>query len=209
MMGMPRPRPLSPLLGRRAALAPGVVAATALLAAPLPAQERDVLVFAAASLRNALDEAAAQYKAETGKTVVASYAASSALARQIEAAAPADIFISADEEWMDHLAARGLIRPDTRSDLLGNRLVLIAPADSDATLEIAPAFPLADLLGDGRLAMGDPQAVPARRYGRAALESLGVWSSVEAMLAPAENVRAARSSESRSTARCCRARGSS
>ncbi len=185
------PRGLLVSVARRAVLVLAATMAAGLLAQPAAAQDRDVLIFAAASLKNALDEAAAQYKLETGKTVVASYAASSALAKQIEAAAPADMFISADQDWMNYLDERELIRPESRADLLGNRLVLIAPADSKVSAEIGPGFPLAELLGEGRLAMADPQSVPAGKYGRAALESLGVWGSVEARVAPAENVRAA------------------
>lgn len=155
------------------------------------AQAADTQVFAAASLKNALDNIIAQYKAETGKGVAASYAASSALARQIEQGAPADIFMSADLDWMDYLQQRNLVRPETRVSLLGNRLVLIAPADSQAQVEIGKGFGLAKLLGDGRLAVGETASVPAGRYAKAALETLGVWTSVEAKLAPAENVRAA------------------
>lgn len=155
------------------------------------AQAADTQVFAAASLKNALDNIIKQYNAETGKAVAASYAASSALARQIEQGAPADIFMSADLDWMDYLQQRNLIKPDTRVSLLGNRLVLIAPADSSAQIEIGKGFDLATLLGDGRLAVGETSSVPAGRYAKAALESLGVWSSVEPKLAPAENVRAA------------------
>jgi molybdate transport system substrate-binding protein len=158
---------------------------------PALAQAKPVLVFAAASLKNALDEIAGQYERETGKKVTISYGASSALAKQIEAAAPADLFISADLDWMDHLQARSLIRPDSRGNVLGNRLVLVAPTDSKASIKIGPGFPLVELLGGGRLAMADPKAVPAGKYGRAALESLGVWPAVEPRLASAENVRAA------------------
>lgn len=158
---------------------------------PTSAQERDPIVFAAASLRNALDEVAAAYRAETGRAVRVSYAASSALARQIEAGAPADLFLSADRDWMDHLEKRGLIRAGTRADLLTNRLVLIAPKDSPVRAAIAPGFPLAALLGEGRLAMADASAVPAGKYGRAALQALGVWDSVEGRIAQADNVRAA------------------
>jgi molybdate transport system substrate-binding protein len=121
---------------------------------------------------------------------VVSYGASSTLAKQIENGAPADIFISADLDWMDYAAAHKLIRPETRSNLLGNKLVLIAPADSHINLTIAPNFPLAQALGSGRLAMADPAAVPAGKYGKAALEALGVWSSVSGKVAPAQDVRA-------------------
>ena len=158
---------------------------------PAPAQSQRLLVFAAASLKDALDDANAAYRRETGQETATSYAASSTLAKQIEAAAPADVFISADLDWMDYLAKRNLIKPETRANLLGNRLVLIAPVDSAAKLDIAPNFPLAQALGNGRLAIADPNGVPAGRYAKAALESLGVWSSVADRLAPAENVRAA------------------
>jgi molybdate transport system substrate-binding protein len=155
------------------------------------ASAKDVVVFAAASLKNALDEASAAYQGETGTPVLISYAASPTLARQIENGAPADLFISADLDWMDYLQRRNLIKAETRVALLGNRIVLIAPADSTATVQIHPGFPLADLLGDQRLAMADPGAVPAGKYGKAALEALGVWRSVVAKVAPAADVRAA------------------
>jgi molybdate transport system substrate-binding protein len=155
------------------------------------AQPRPVLVFAAASLKTALDAIAAEWRKETGKQVTVSYAASSTLAKQIENGAPADLFISADRDWMDYLQQRTLVDPNTRVDLLGNSLVLIAPADSASPVTIAPGFPLAARLGDGRLAMADPAAVPAGRYGKAALTALGVWPSVVGRIAAAENVRAA------------------
>lgn len=150
-----------------------------------------ITIFAAASLKNALDEAAAAYSASTGNKVVSSYAASSALAKQIEQAAPADVFISADAEWMDYLAGKGLIDAGTRKNLLGNALVLVAPAASTASLKVEPNFALAAALGDGRLALGDVKSVPAGKYAKSALETLGVWGSVESKLAPSENVRAA------------------
>lgn len=161
------------------------------LPAPVRATGTQITVFAAASLKDALDAVAAQWQSETGKTAVISYAASSALAKQIEAAAPADLFISADLAWMDYLAERKLIVPETRANLLGNRIVLVAPKDSTVEAKIASALDLAGLLGDGRLAIADPAAVPAGRYAKAALESLGLWSAVEGKLAPTENVRAA------------------
>lgn len=163
------------------------------LAAPAPAaaQSGSVLVFAAASLKEALDGIAAQWRKETGKTAVISYAASPALARQIEQGAPAQIFMSADLDWMDYLAGKNLIKPETRSNLLGNRIVLIAPKSSSAAVSIERGFPLASLLGDGRLAMADVRAVPAGKYGKAALESLGVWNSVAGRVVQAENVRVA------------------
>ncbi len=148
-------------------------------------------VFAAASLKNALDEAVAIHGQRTGTRVTVSYAASSALARQIEAGAPADLFISADLEWMDYLQARQLIRPATRVNLLGNRLVLVAPRDGTTRFPVERGMPLARALGDGRLAVADPDAVPAGKYAKAALEALGAWSAVTSKLAPAENVRAA------------------
>jgi molybdate transport system substrate-binding protein len=177
---------------RRRNRASGLVAgalAALLLAAPALAQ--DVTVFAAASLKNALDDINAAWSAETGKSATISYAASSALAKQIEEGAPADVFISADLDWMAYVSERNLTKKDTEVQLLGNRIVLIAPADSTATVEIGGGFDLASLLGDGRLAMANVDAVPAGRYGRAALESLGVWDSVADRIAQAENVRAA------------------
>jgi molybdate transport system substrate-binding protein len=155
------------------------------------AQPRPVLVFAAASLKNALDDIAAQYERETGRKVTISYAASPALAKQVESAAPADLFISADLDWMDYLQSRNLIKVDTRANMLGNRLVLVGSKDNYTTITIGPGFPLTELLGNGRLAMADPKSVPAGKYGRAALESLGVWQAVEPRVAAAENVRAA------------------
>ena len=155
------------------------------------AEAQPLLVFAAASLKNALDDIDAGWRRGTGKRAAISYAASSLLAKQIENGAPADLFISADSDWMDYLATRKLIQPGSRSDLLGNSLVLIASAASSVNLTIAPGFPLAAALGGGRLAMADPAAVPAGRYGKAALEKLGVWDTVASRIAAAENVRAA------------------
>jgi len=151
------------------------------------AQAQSTIVFAAASLKNALDDIAAL--APVKPTI--SYGASSALAKQIEASAPAQVFISADLDWMDYLERRKLIREGTRRNLLGNKLVLIAPAGSSLKAGIGPGFPLAQLLGDGRLATADPQSVPAGRYTKAALEKLGVWDSVAGRLAPTADVRAA------------------
>jgi molybdate transport system substrate-binding protein len=166
-----------------------LVAATLSVAAH--AQGRDLLVFGAASLKNALDEANTGFQHDTGHKVVVSYGASSALAKQIEGGAPADIFISADLDWMDYVAEHNLIKPETRFNLLGNKLVLIAAADSNISLPIVPNFPLAQALGNGRLAMADPAAVPAGKYGKAALEALGIWPSVSSKIAPAQDVRAA------------------
>lgn len=163
----------------------------AVVRAPAP-QSPAVLIFAAASLQTALDELTPAMSRVIEMPVRTSYAASSALARQIEAGAPADVFISADLEWMDYVATRGLIRTESRVNLLGNRLVLVAPASRPGTaLKIAPGFPLASALGNDRLAVADPSTVPAGKYARAALTSLGVWDSVAGKLAPAENVRAA------------------
>lgn len=165
---------------------------SAALRAPALAQSKPVLVFAAASLKNALDDVNAQYARDTGKPAAAiSYAASSTLARQIEAAAPADIFISADVDWMDYLAKRNLIKAETRKTLLGNRLVLVAPKASTVTVDIKPGFAIGSLLDGGKLAMADTSSVPAGLYGKTALEKLGVWSSVAGDIAQAENVRAA------------------
>jgi molybdate transport system substrate-binding protein len=154
-------------------------------------QAQNVTVFAAASLKDALDEIDTQYQARGGGKAAISYAASPALARQIESGAPADIFISADLDWMDYVEKRKLVKAGTRTNLLRNEIVLIAPADSKASVIIGPKFPLAKLLGDGRLAMADPDSVPAGKYGKAALETLEVWSSVAERIARAENVRAA------------------
>jgi molybdate transport system substrate-binding protein len=155
------------------------------------AEDKGPVVFAAASLKDALDAVNTNWQKESGKQAVISYAASSALAKQIEQGAPADIFISADEDWMDYLATRKLIKPDTRFDLLGNQLVLIAPKDTNLTATIAAGFPIVSLIGDGRLAMADTQSVPAGKYGKAALEKLGAWAQVKDKIAQAENVRAA------------------
>ena len=161
------------------------------LAFAVPAKAETVIVFAAASLKDALDENVKAFQTMSTDKVVVSYAASSALAKQIEAGAPADVFISADLDWMDYLEQRRRIKTDTRRNLLRNRLVLIAPAGSKVSVEIAPGFPLAKLLGNGRLAVANRDAVPAGKYAKASLEALGVWKDVETKLASAENVRAA------------------
>lgn len=153
--------------------------------------QQELLVFAAASLTNVLDEIGATYAQQTQHHVKFSFAASSTLARQIEAGSRADVFFSADAEWMDYLQARGLIERATRRNVLGNRLVLVAPADSKLQLKIAPGFPLAAALGTGRLASGDPDTVPVGRYARSALRSLGVWNDVADRLVRADNVRSA------------------
>jgi len=163
----------------------------AALAPAAAAGAKPPLVLAAASLQEALTAAADAWTAQRHERPVLSFAASSALARQIGAGAPADLFISADEPWMDDVEKRGLVKPGTRVSFLANRLVLIAPAASRARMAIRPGMPLAEALGDGRLAMGDPDAVPAGRYGKAALIALGVWPAVGTKVARAENVRAA------------------
>jgi molybdate transport system substrate-binding protein len=182
---MPTPRSWS-----RRALAAGLAALLALAALPVAAQTPPVTVFAAASLKNAMDEVATAFTAATKLEARTSYGASSALARQIEQGAPADVFVSADADWMDYLAKRGLIAPASRRDLLTNHLALIAPADSKAVLRIEAGMPLAAALGGGRLAVAGPE-VPAGKYALASLTALGVWASVKDHLAQAENVRSA------------------
>lgn len=152
---------------------------------------RGVLVFAAASLANVLGDLDKAFTARTGIQVTSSLAASSILAKQIEAGAPADVYFSADLQWMAYLEQRGLLRPGSRHDVVGNSLVLIAPAGSSLKVSIAPGFELARLLGEGHLAVADPDSVPAGIYAREALQKLGVWDSVAARLVRAENVRAA------------------
>lgn len=158
---------------------------------PAIASGQKVTVFAAASLKNVLDEISARWLAETGMTAIAVYAGSATLAKQIEAGAPADIFIPADTDWMDYLRSRQLMAPETEVKLLGNRLVLIVPAGNAAAVSIVPGFDLAGLLGGGKLAMGDVKAAPAGKYARAALESLGLWHKVAGNVVQSENVRAA------------------
>ncbi|HYL90749.1 MAG TPA: molybdate ABC transporter substrate-binding protein [Burkholderiales bacterium] len=158
-----------------------------LLAGVVHAQPPRLVVFAAASLKNALDEAAASYPLRP----VIAYGASSALAKQIENGAPADVFMSADLDWMDYLQGKGLLVPGTRRNLLGNRLVLIAPAKQPQELDPAPGFAIGQALGKGRLALAEPSSVPAGKYAKAALSSVGVWDAVRARIASAENVRAA------------------
>lgn len=163
------------------------------LTAPTPAlaQDKGPLVLAAASLQEAMTDAANAWARKGHPRPVLSFAASSALARQVEAGARADLFASADEEWMDYLQGKSLLKSATRARLTENRLVLIAPAQSRVNLRLVRNFPLARALGTGRLAMADPAAVPAGRYGREALTRLGVWNGVAGKVAAAENVRAA------------------
>lgn len=156
------------------------------------AQNKTLTVFAAASLKNALDDADRAFTAKSGIKVVASYAATSALAKQIEAGAPADVFISADKRWMDYAVQHKVVKPQTRFDLLGNALVLITAKDSKlGKVTIGPGFDIAKLAGNGRIAVADVKAVPAGRYAQAALQHLGAWAAAEPKLAMAENVRAA------------------
>jgi molybdate transport system substrate-binding protein len=155
------------------------------------AMAADVNVFAAASLKNAIDEIGAAWKAKSGNGIVATYAASSALAKQIEAAAPADVFISADEAWMDELASKNLIKTESRKDIVGNTLVIVAAKDSKLTVDLGAKPNLVETLGQDKLAMADVKAVPAGKYGKAALESLKLWDAVSPQVAMQENVRAA------------------
>ena len=160
--------------------------------APALAQEKRLTVFAAASMKNALDDISAAYTAKSGIKIVASYAASSALAKQIEQGAPADIFASADTDWMDYTIGKKTINEPSRVNLLGNSLVLIAPKDSRLDkVAIGPAFDLSKLVGDGKIATGDVKSVPAGKYAKAALEKLGAWQAAEPKFAMTENVRAA------------------
>ena len=167
------------------------IAAAILISAPLAARAADITVFAAASLTGVLQKAADNYKARSGKTVALSFAASSLLAKQIEASGGADIFVSADEDWMNYLAAKGLIQKPTRKDLLGSHLVLIAPAGLDIKVAITPHFDFAKIVGNGKLAIADPASVPAGKYAKASLTALGAWDGVQGHLAQAENVRVA------------------
>ena len=170
-------------------LAAGLLASTGTLGAE--SDSRPLTVLAAASLTNVLGELGNEFTRSQGVAVRFSFAASSVLARQIESGARADLFVSADQEWMDYLEQRGLIQKPTRQDLLSNRLALIAPADSTIDLKIERGFALASALGGGRLSTGDPDNVPVGRYARSALMSLGVWNDVADRLVRAEDVRTA------------------
>jgi molybdate transport system substrate-binding protein len=150
-----------------------------------------VNVFAAASMKTVIDEAAKAWKAKSGKEVISTYGSSATLAKQIAEAAPADIFISADEAWMDDIAKKNLIKPGTRKDLAGNTLVLVAATGTDIKVDLTSATDLASVLGEEKLAIGDVKSVPAGKYAKSALEKLGLWASVEPHLAMQENVRAA------------------
>lgn len=183
------------LLSRRHLI--GLVAGLALsagLAVPAPVRAADapLLVFAAASLKEALTVAARDFETATGTQVQISFAASGALARQIEAGAPADVFVAADLKWMTYVSDRGLTVKESERALLGNALVLVAPADAETpAVEIGPGFDLAGLLGDGYLAIGEMSTVPAGTYGKAALEKLGLFDAAKPRLAQADSVRAA------------------
>ncbi len=155
------------------------------------ASAKPPLVLAAASLQESLNAAADAWAARHHERPILSFAASSALAKQIDAGAPADLFISADEPWMDDVQKNGFVAPGTRISFLGNTLVLIAPAGSRADIAIRPGFPLARALGDGKLSMADPESVPAGKYGKAALTALGVWTSVQDKVVRGDSVRAA------------------
>jgi molybdate transport system substrate-binding protein len=168
-----------------------ILAVLALVPAPLRALADEVTVFAAASLTEALDRVAEAWTAETGHRAVISYAGSSALARQIQEGAPADIFVSASVDWMDAVEASGDLRAGTRRDILGNTLVLIAHGREAAPVTVDGNLDLAGMLGDERLAMALVDAVPAGVYGKAALTALGLWDGVEAKVAQSDNVRAA------------------
>ena len=172
-------------------LAASALTASLLTGVSFPAAGADITVFAAASLKEAMDEQAKRFESTVGSKVIVAYGGSNALARQIEAGAPAEVFISADEDWMDYLDRRRLLVPGTRANLLRNALVLIAPSSSSAALRIAPGFGLATALRNEKLAMANPGSVPAGKYGKSALESLGVWKSVEKQVVRTDNVRAA------------------
>lgn len=173
-------------MSRRIALASALA-----LTLATPAIAEEVVVFAAASMKTALDAVAADFEAATGNTVTISYGGSNALAKQIIEGAPADIFVSAAVNWMDEVEKAGLVAEGTRKDLFGNTLVLVAHGKDAAPVGIGPGFDLAGLLGDGKLSMAMVDSVPAGQYGKASLEALGIWAAVEPSVAQSENVRAA------------------
>jgi molybdate transport system substrate-binding protein len=179
-------------MNRLAGLFLAFAVAVAAIPTPAAAQNKSLTIFAAASMKSALDEIHAAYTAKTGIKITVSYAASSALAKQIEQGAPADVFISADTDWMDYAASKKTINESSRVNLLGNSIVLIAPKDSRLdNVSIGSGFDLAKLAGDGRIATGDVKSVPAGKYAKAALEKLGSWQAAESKFAMAESVRAA------------------
>jgi molybdate transport system substrate-binding protein len=161
------------------------------LCSTAPARAEDTIVFAAASTKDAITDIANAFAGAGKGKVVASFGSSGDLAKQIENGAPANLFISADSKWADYLAGKNLLVGDSRRDLLGNHLVLIAPADSTLSIDLRPGAPLAAALGDGRLAVCDPDSVPAGRYAKASLNKLGIWDQVTPKLAIAKDVRAA------------------
>ncbi len=165
-----------------------VIATTAIIASIGAAHAETINVFAAASMKTALDQIDTAWKAKTGKDVVATYGSTATLAKQIEQAAPADIFISADLKWMDELASKDLIKPDSRKNLIGNTLVLVASADAKLESKIEN---LVQTLGDEKIALGDIKSVPAGKYAKAALDSLGLWNAVESHVVMQDNVRSA------------------
>lgn len=168
-----------------------VLLACLVLAAASAARAGTLRIFAAASLKESLDEAARAFESANGQRVLVSYAGSSALARQIEGGAPADIFISADVDWVGYVEARGLVAPSSRRDLFANDLVLVAPAGSSVRLKLAPGVDLAPALAGKRLAMANPDAVPAGKYAKAGLSALGAWGAIAGRIAATDNVRAA------------------
>jgi molybdate transport system substrate-binding protein len=179
-------------MGRVRAHVAALLVALMGFAAPAAAQSGDVTVFAASSLATALDDVVRAWRESSGKTAVVSYAASSVLAKQIEQGAPADVFVSADTDWMDYAVSKKTINEPSRVNLLGNSIVLIAPKDSGIdNVTIAQGFDLAKLAGDGRIATGDVKSVPVGRYAKAALQKLGAWQAAEPKFAMAESVRAA------------------
>ena len=179
-------------MSRPAAIFAGFLLLLGSALTPAAAQDKTLTVFAAASMKNALDDVDAAYTARTGVKIVASYAASSALAKQIEQGAPADVFVSADTDWMDYAVGKKTINEPTRVNLLGNSIVLIAPKDSSIdNVTIGQGFDLAKLAGDGRIATGDVKSVPVGKYAKAALDKLGAWQAAEPKFAMAESVRAA------------------
>ncbi|WP_137042948.1 molybdate ABC transporter substrate-binding protein [Pseudolabrys sp. FHR47] len=191
---------------RRALLRSAVIVGIAVATSSLPIealsqQSSPPIVFAAASLKTALDAIAADWRKDTGKAIAISYASSSALARQVEQGAPADVFFSADLDWMDWLQQRNLIKTNTRETLLGNTLVLIAPADAAVSFKIAPGADLGAALGGSRLAVTEVKSTPAGKYTKSALEKLGMWAGVEKELAQADTVRAALAFVARGEAR--------
>ncbi|KRR29583.1 molybdate ABC transporter substrate-binding protein [Bradyrhizobium retamae] len=179
-------------MNRLAGLVLAFAASLAAIPSPAAAQDKSLTIFAAASMKNALDEIDAAYAVKTAAKITVSYAASSALARQIEQGAPADVFISADTDWMDYAIGKKTINEPSRVNLLGNSIVLIAPKDSKIdNVNIGPGFDLAKLASDGRIATGDVKSVPAGKYAKAALEKLGAWQAAEPKFAMAVDVRAA------------------